>query len=198
MGRTPVDKERIQNLEKQTEIADALQPYFFNDGFSNASTSEICHLAGKSKATIYKYFESKEEIISFITARKLMEIQNFDRFLNDEKENHATRYKLAVRLVVDAFDGISFLFLNDLKKEYPHIFQMIFQMKNASIDLLKIFYLKGIEAGEFRGNNADLLASNDDLFFTAILETDFLSRQKHNLKELFEIYFEVRFHGLLA
>jgi hypothetical protein len=38
---------------------------------------------------------------------------------------------------------------------------------------------------------------NDNLFFSAILESDFLKNQELNLKEIFEGYFKIRFKGIL-
>lgn len=197
MGRAPVNKKRINNLSKQNEIAASLGMIIFQNGFSSISTEDLCDITHKSKATIYKYFRSKEEIIAFITREKLEEIQQFSDFLYDIKLPFSKRYKNAVELVIFAFEGISYQFLFDLKNEYPQLFEAITQLKNGSISLLEDFYKSGIHAGAFRDLDPKMLAANDDIFFTAILETDFLANKDFGIKELFENYFKTRFQGLL-
>lgn len=197
MGRTPVNKKRINNRSKQNEIADNLGSVFFKEGFSDVSTEELCDIAKKSKATIYKYFKSKEEIVAHITNAKLEEISKFANLLSDEKLSYPDRYKSAVELVISAFEGISYKFLNDLKNDYPPLFNGIVNLKDFSITLLEGFYQAGITSGDFINLNPKLLAANDDVFFTAILETDFLENKDFSIQELFEIYFNSRFKGIL-
>lgn len=179
------------------EIALKLSVVFFDKGFSNYSTEDICDIAGKSKATIYKYFSSKEDMISLITSHKMEEIKQFASFLSNKDLKYQDRYKEAIELAVNAFGGISYSYLTDLKNEFPEIFAQLINLKNFSIQLLEDFYQKGIESGEFRKINPTLLAANDDLFFTAILETDFLSDKNFSIQQVFETYFNSRFQGIL-
>lgn len=197
MGRTPVNKKRINNRSKQNEIATSLGSVFFKEGFSNVSTEDLCDIAKKSKATIYKYFKSKEEIVAHITNTKLEEIGKFANLLSDENLSYSERYKNAVELVISAFEGISYKFLDDLKNDYPSLFGGIINLKDFSVELLEGFYQNGIESGDFSKLDPKLLAANDDIFFTAILETDFLENKDFSLQELFEVYFNSRFRGIL-
>ncbi|MCB9189462.1 MAG: TetR/AcrR family transcriptional regulator [Flavobacteriales bacterium] len=197
MGRTPVNKSRIDNRSKQLEIANLLSPVFFEQGFSSFSTEDICAIAKKSKATIYKYFSSKGDMISFITSQKLEEIRLFAPKLADETLPYSERYKQAVNVAIESFGGISYQFLKDLKTEFLELFDLLINLKDISITLLRDFYQSGINAGEFRNLNPELLSANDDLFFTAILETDFLSDKTYSIQELFNNYFRARFQGIL-
>lgn len=198
MGRPPVNKTRVDNLQKQVDIARKLAPVFFEQGFSNYSTEDICRITEKSKATVYKYFRSKRDMISFMTSQKLEEIKLFTTLLSDESLPYSERYRQAVEEVLKAFEGISFRFLEDLKLEYPDLFELLINLKNFSIQLLKDFYKSGIQKGEFRNLDPELLSANDDLFFTAILETDFLSDKIFSIQELFNNYFRARFEGILT
>ncbi|MCB9194941.1 MAG: TetR/AcrR family transcriptional regulator [Flavobacteriales bacterium] len=197
MGRTPVDKIRLQNLKKQNEIAAKLSSEFFEKGFLNVSTEDLCLIAGKSKATLYKYFESKEDMIQYITSNKLKEISGFVEKLNNENNIYPVRYKEAVELVLSSLNGISFTFLSELKIEYPGIFKTLIELKENSILLLTNFYSEGVKAEAFKDFDPKLLAALDDMFFTTMLETDFLNNKSYSVKQLFEQYFKTRFEGLL-
>ena len=148
MGRTPIDKPRTKNLKKQKEIASALFPSFMENGIHALSTEDICKITGKSKATLYKYFESKKEMVQFILEERLSELYHFNEFLNDDRYDHKTRYKNAVSVTINAIDGISPLFLSDLSEHYPDLYQGILDLKRMSLELLKDFYADGIEQNE--------------------------------------------------
>lgn len=197
MGRIPVNKPRVQNTAKQKEIANSLFSLFMNEGFHSQSTEKICETSKKSKATLYKYFESKKEIIQFIIQDKLKDISKFAELITDEKIDHKTRYLNAVSLTINAIDGISPIFLKEVALVYPDIFNMILDLKELSLTLLKEFYADGIKKNVFVDLSAELLVMNDDLFFTAILESDFMSTRDTDLKTLFEGYFKIRFNGIL-
>lgn len=197
MGRTPIDKPRTKNIKKQKEITSALFPVFMEKGIHSLSTEDICNITGKSKATLYKYFESKKEMVQFILEERLSELYRFSDFLNDATFDHKTRYKNAVSVTINAIDGISPLFLSDLSEHYPDLYKGILDLKRLSLDLLKDFYADGIKKNVFMDLSADLLVMNDNLFFTAILESDFIKNQDLNLKEIFEGYFKIRFNGIL-
>jgi len=197
MGRIPVDKPRIQNINKQKEIASALFSLFMEEGFQNQSTTKLCEVSGKSKATLYKYFESKREIVQFIMEDKLKKIASFKDIILNEKFDHKTRYKNAVSVTIDAIDGITPVFLKDIAMVYPDLYKAILELKKMSLDTLRDFYEDRIKKNVFINLSADILVLNDDLFFTAILESDFMETQKLDLKTLFEGYFKIRFNGIL-
>jgi AcrR family transcriptional regulator len=60
---------RVKTEEKRQAIVDAAFEVFSEVGFEQASMSEIAARAGGSKATLYSYFQSKEEMFAeFMTA----------------------------------------------------------------------------------------------------------------------------------
>jgi AcrR family transcriptional regulator len=53
---------RKKSDEKRQAIVDIATPIFLKNGYSAASISEIARLVGGSKATLYSYFPSKEDL----------------------------------------------------------------------------------------------------------------------------------------
>lgn len=53
---------RVKTIEKRQEILNVASQAFQELGFEGTSMSEICTRVGGSKATIYNYFSSKEEL----------------------------------------------------------------------------------------------------------------------------------------
>jgi TetR/AcrR family transcriptional repressor of uid operon len=64
---------RTANLQHQTDrrasILDAAEQCFSRSGFHQTSMSDICQSAGMSPGNLYRYFPSKEAIISGIVGR---------------------------------------------------------------------------------------------------------------------------------
>lgn len=68
---------RIKSEERRQSILQAAKEIFLQQGFKAASMSEISRIAGGSKATLYSYFPSKEqlflEVIRSVAGERMQE-----------------------------------------------------------------------------------------------------------------------------
>src|SRR5271156_2242029 len=64
----------VRHAEKRQIILDAAARCIARDGFRGASTADICREAGISPGHLYHYFESKEQILTALTAAGLERI----------------------------------------------------------------------------------------------------------------------------
>ena len=65
------DRIKREIERKREEIIDAAEKLFFSEGFKETSMDEIAKKSEFSKRTVYKYFESKEDLYSAIALRGL-------------------------------------------------------------------------------------------------------------------------------
>ena len=72
---------RVRTEEKRREIVKAAQELFEEHGFDRTSMSMISERVGGSKATLYGYFHSKEEILSAVLVYDVTE--EADRLMNE-------------------------------------------------------------------------------------------------------------------
>jgi len=72
---------RVRTDEKRREIVKAAQELFEAHGFDRTSMSMISERVGGSKATLYGYFRSKEEILSAVLVYDVTE--EADRLMNE-------------------------------------------------------------------------------------------------------------------
>lgn len=72
---------RVRTEEKRHEIVKAAQELFEEHGFDRTSMSMISERVGGSKATLYGYFHSKEEILSAVLVYDVTE--EADRLMNE-------------------------------------------------------------------------------------------------------------------
>jgi AcrR family transcriptional regulator len=197
MGRTPVQKQRINNEKKQSEIVKSLAPHYLSKGIKSISTEEMCEITGKSKATLYKYFDSRKEMVQHILLAKIDSLTSLHAALINIDLDYISRYQQAVRIATETVADLSNTFLSDLADLFPDLYQQIIDVKRLTINLLKDFYRAGIEDGAFVAANPDVLALMDELFFDAIVNPKFLSARNLQLNTLFDDYFKIRFHGIV-
>ena len=62
----PQSRKKSGRHDKRNAVLEAAMVVFSNKGFHDAHVDEIAELAGVAKGTVYRYFESKEEILKEI------------------------------------------------------------------------------------------------------------------------------------
>jgi len=60
---TPVRPERIAQLPPRERIIDAAQALFFEQGIARVTVDAIAALAGSTKMTLYRHFETKDVLV---------------------------------------------------------------------------------------------------------------------------------------
>lgn len=155
MSISEVKRKEIESKRREQILSVALS-LFFKKGYKNTKISDIAEAANISKGLVYRYFESKAEILfsynDFLNAC-LDEIKTIPsakaainefglRFLSSPDEN-CYNHPLQVYVIVFVKGE-----LNDTKYKNP-----VYQ------DFGRVFFgpifQKGIEAGEFKEGNAD-------------------------------------------
>lgn len=197
MGRQSIVKERIKDPKKRSKWVDTLMPHFLERGIREVPIDEVLAILGKSKATVYKHFESHHEIVSLVIAKKLENLQHFAPILQDESKSYQERYVLAVAYISKHLGDVGNVFLSDLKVVYPDLWELINGFKQMALGELREFYVNGVLDKAFEDLNPDLLVLSDELFFDALTNPEYLTSKGLNLQAAFESYFRMRFYGIL-
>jgi hypothetical protein len=196
LGRKPVKKERIDNPLQKEEWARVLLPIYIKIGLKKLSMDEVAKQLKISKATLYKHFRSREEIIEMALLVKLNDIGSFKEMLFDENQPYIDRYFNSIHLFFAEISGISTEFLLDLKNLYPQIWKRVEFFREYAATLLKAFYSKGVEGNVFNDIDPAILVMNDKMFFDAISDPEFLINNGLSLQKAFRDYFTLRTQGL--
>ena len=197
MGRKAKEKVRFDNPIKKIEWAKKLSKTFHEKGISSFTMDDIAILLDKSKATVYKYFTTKEEIVELCVDYNLSQIAKFELILKDEKADYLTRYSDSTKVFIENISLMSIEYLNDLNKYYPLLWKKITDFQEHSLSVLSHYYSIGIQKGIFNDIHPSILALSDQLFFNAILNPKFLKSNSLSLKKAFEEYFKMKCFGML-
>ncbi|MFT4969423.1 MAG: AcrR family transcriptional regulator [Chitinophagales bacterium] len=198
MGRNSVVKERTKNPAKQQAIIEGLIEFFRTHSLAQSNMDEIALGLNKSKATLYKYFQSKEEMVEELVSFKVKMISGFVPILYDENLAFFDRYKKSFELLHTHIGDISNDFLEDLKTVFPEIYLQIESLIDLAVRELAGYYQKGMERGIFNNLNAKMLSQIDFILFQTITDPVYLKDNQLTLARAFQDFYDIRCRGLLT
>lgn len=121
------ERRRTKRIERRrTEILDAAKGIFLAGEFASVTIDDIAAVAGVSRATIYLYFKSKQEVYSGLLYRDLdlmitglTEAFNREDSVRNNLFRMATAYMNFFRVHPEYFTTISFFFMPGRKEALP-------------------------------------------------------------------------------
>jgi AcrR family transcriptional regulator len=190
MGRKSKNKVRINNHGLRLAWVQKLMPLVSVNGFSGLTMDDFAIHIGVSKATIYKYFESKEELVLFMVNQKLLEISAYRKMFDDRDMSYQDRFFSGLEIASRSLTDISNHLLSDLKTDYPHIWQKIEDFKSEALESLMCFYQEGLTLNVFKEDiNPVILLISDQLMLSSINDPALLRKYGISLKVFFTEYF---------
>lgn len=198
MGRNSIKKPRLKNPKKKQEIILGLIEYFKQNSLANSNMDEIAIGIGKSKATLYKYYPSKEKMVADLVTFKVAEIAKFALILNNSQIPFTKRYEESFALLQQHITDISNDFLEDLKTTFPSIYKYIEQLIETAAEILVQYYEEGMQKGIFNKLNARVLSLNDLIMFRNFADPQFLKENNTTIQQVFQDYYDIRCKGLIA
>lgn len=196
MGRKPVNKERIDDPELKMKWIKQLSSVYLRNGLTKFTMDDIASKLGISKATLYKYFASREEILDEVVQMRIRHIEVFEEYLADSKIAFTQRFFQTIKEASIMLAEMSNQFLIDTKHLYPELWVKMREFQDRALFVAEAFYKKGIEAGIMNDINPRLLALTDKMFIRAVSDESFLEGYEITLEEAFENYFLMKSHGI--
>ena len=196
MGRRPVEKKRINDPETRAKWVQQLMPIYMENGLKKFTMDGISEKLGVSKATIYKHFTSRSEIMDAVVKTKIHEIAAFEDFTLDETIPYRQRYQNAVKSASLRLAGISNQFLFDLKELYPELWERMKSLQFFASERAKTFYQEGIDKGILNEFDPNWLAMTDRIFIMGLSDPEFLMENNLTLQKAVDNYFRLKSGGI--
>lgn len=156
MGIVQDDDLTPIRLKRKNLLLDSSLDYFIQNGIQNASMDEIAQAAGISRQTIYRYYNSKEELAFAI------ELIVLERILSRMQELFSASSGVSIETLYTMMDPILSMFLKEYERElkftgifdayfreYPQIDhyrqmkELLLRYPNPFTELLKVSEAKG-------------------------------------------------------
>ncbi|MEZ4929166.1 MAG: TetR/AcrR family transcriptional regulator [Chitinophagales bacterium] len=171
--------------------------FFRENSLATSNMDEIAEGINKSKATLYKYYSSKEKMVADLISYKVAEISKFALILHDEQIPFAQRYEKSFMLLQKHIADITTEFLADLKTVFPTIYKYIEQLINTAVELLTQYYEEGMNKGFFNKLNSRMLSLSDLIMFRQFSDSQFLKENNLTIQQAFQDYYKIRCEGLM-
>lgn len=154
MGRR---KKEPRSVHREN-IAFAASVFFMEKGIAETSMDDIAKAAGYSKATLYVYFENKEEIVGILVLGSMKKLYDYIASALAQQESTKSRYGLICRGLVRYQEEFPFYFDMALSKinidfenrDYLPEEKETYRVGEEINEKLRDFLTAGMENGELR------------------------------------------------
>lgn len=156
---------------------------------------------GISKATLYKEFRSKEEILRAVVREFMTEIiGRVDALIKDERMSFVERLAALLSLVGSRISRLGPLFVRDIQKSAPAVWKEIEDFRRDKIIInFKTILEAGHKQGLFRGDiDTDLLMKIFLKLVEEFVNPAEILRSGRSPVETFESVIKVFFQGILT
>ena len=156
MGRR---KKEPRSVHREN-IASAASALFMERGIAATSMDDIAKAAGYSKATLYVYFENKEEIVGILVLNSMKKLYDYISSALIQHETTKARFDFICRGLVQYQEEFPFYFKMVLdkinidfeSKEYLPEERETYQIGEEINEKIKNFLLSGMEKGDLRSD----------------------------------------------
>ena len=156
MGRR---KKEPRSVHREN-IVSAASALFMEKGIAATSMDDIAKAAGYSKATLYVYFENKEEIVGILVLNSMKKLDDYISSALIQHETTKARYDFICRGLVQYQEEFPFYFKMVLdkinidfeSKEYLPEERETYQIGEEINEKIKNFLLSGMEKGDLRSD----------------------------------------------
>lgn len=160
MGRR---KKEPRSVHREN-IVSAASTLFMERGIAATSMDDIAKAAGYSKATLYVYFENKEEIVGILVLNSMKKLYDYISSALIQHETTKARYDFICRGLVQYQEEFPFYFKMVLdkinidfeSKNYLPEEKETYQIGEEINEKIKNFLLSGMEKGDLR-NDLDIM-----------------------------------------
>ncbi len=197
MGRKSIKRERKAKSAKTEKWANALLPQLQQLSLKQLTMDDIAALIGRSKSTVYEYFKTKEEVFSYMVQLQLEKLSAYRSILKTENDDLIPNFEEFILFIGMGITNISHNLLDELKNDFPNIWQEIAGFINEMLDDLKAFYERGIELKLFKNISPELMTKMDEVFvFQIISDKDFFERTQMSLDQVAKDYLRLKLEGV--
>lgn len=142
------------------KIASAASVLFMDRGIAATSMDDIAKAAGYSKATLYVYFENKEEIVGILVLDSMKKLYHYIVSALEQQETTKEQYNFICRGLVQYQEEFPFYFKMVLDKinidfesnDYLPEEKETYQIGEEINEKIKEFLISGIDKGDLRGD----------------------------------------------
>ena len=151
---------RRRKEARPAEILQAALQEFARNGLAATRLEDIARRAGIAKGTIYRYFDSKEELfIAVIRSRIVLSLDDFNQMINQFPGPTDALLRLVLTGIYREFVGTDIAALMRILisegQRFPGLVDLYYdEVISIGVSMLSHIIQRGLERGEFRDSEA--------------------------------------------
>ena len=183
----------------RSRIIEAARELLLEHGYSKVSTSEIAEAVGISKKTLYKEFETKEDILRACVIPKLKESAKLiDSMIADRSMPFPDKMKEIMSVIGFQHKRVSPVLLKDISIHAPELWLEIVEYKQARFKKFGLLLDEGIEHGVFRDDiPRDIILRCYTSSAENLMTPQSLGELPCTSQEVFQYIITILFEGIL-
>ena len=192
-------REDEQNLTLRSRILNSARQLFLDHGYSKVSTNEIAEAVGISKKTLYREFETKEEILRDVVVPKLKESsKQIDAMLADRSMPFLEKLETIMSIIGFQHQKVSHILLRDVCVHAPAVWHEIDVARQERFRKFEQLLNEGIEKGVFRSDiSPEIILRGYTAMVDALMTPATLGELPCTAREVFQSLIAILFEGIL-
>jgi len=179
--------------EARTKLLKKLIAPVSKDGFQHLRMDDIAKLMDVSRATMYKHFSSKEDVMDGIVHMIADYIERLEaRSDNEEETVFGEWFQQLFEQSVSLVEYMTDLFMKDLQAAYPDLYSMLKGVLQQRDQQSLRFYQLGKEKGIFNPINETFILLQDDLLLREIMSVKYLLYHHTTIKAVLHDYYHFK------
>ncbi|MCB0279564.1 MAG: TetR/AcrR family transcriptional regulator [Calditrichaeota bacterium] len=193
--------KKKKKSENCLRIMQKAQELFVNHSFSKVTMEELANELGMSKKTVYKDFQSKDELLLSILNHTKDEMSGrFDEILHDESMTFPQRMVQIMTFISKKISNMRPRFMDDLRRTRPEIFNELIEFRR---DHIHRFMSELMEEGKRTGYinkeiSTVVLVSGYEAVIQRLMHPDFLTQHPLKPEEVYHSILQIFFNGALV
>ncbi|OBZ15783.1 TetR/AcrR family transcriptional regulator [Bacillus sp. FJAT-26390] len=185
----------IENQQDQTrkKLLKKLISTVMKEGFQQLRMDDIAKSMDVSRATMYKHFSSKEEVIEGVVRVFVDYIDRLeDRTVEDDEESFGIWFQQLFEQSVSLVGKITDVFLKDLQAAYPDLYDQLKGTLNKREQQTLEFYQDGKNKGIFNQINEKFILLQDNILLREIINTKYLLYNQVSIEQVLYDYYNFK------
>ncbi len=181
----PIKEEDLKIITKK------VYALYAKHGFDGISMDELSAQTNISKATLYRYFTSKEDIVQSMVDFLITHLDSlqFDRIEDISDVVNGSRKIYMKSIIIAALTGSEFLI--NLKKKFPEAYTAYTTSFNAMQERSAAFFRQAVEMGFCKDLPFAFVSKQFGGMIPTVINMDFLERSQMTLPEAIREYYRM-------
>ncbi|WP_431090645.1 TetR/AcrR family transcriptional regulator [Paenibacillus sp. 8b26] len=185
-----MERQNEKQHNMRITLTSRLLTYVKKNGFQSLKMDEIAKIMDISRATLYKYFSTKEDIITFIVG---LSVEYIHEIIEDSDADQVIvqRFQQTFEQTILLKEFFTDIFLRDLESSYPENYERLKEsMKQREYQELA-FYDEGIKEGFFNKIDGRLIVMQDEIL-SSVLDVKYLMENHLTVYQVLFDYYNLK------